>query len=214
MADINIEKKKSRPIWPWILLLLLVGGIIWWVADADTDNPELVEETEQVYENEALDGLAENDNQMQMQQDDAVQQFITYVEDSSMQMGLDHNATYHAMTLLTAALVEVTEDADLQDVNIQQKVQQINQTARELKQNPYSGEHADKLHPAMVTVANLMQEMKTQEFPGLDGEAADVMEAANNVNGKELLLSQKEEVKSFFQHSANAIQSIHNGNAS
>jgi hypothetical protein len=32
MAEINIERKR-RPVWPWLLVLLLIGGIIWALAE-------------------------------------------------------------------------------------------------------------------------------------------------------------------------------------
>lgn len=32
MAEINIEPRKKSPIWPWILGVLLLGGIIWFLT--------------------------------------------------------------------------------------------------------------------------------------------------------------------------------------
>lgn len=41
MAEINIERKK-RPIWPWLLLILLVGLLIWGLYEF-TNEPDEVE---------------------------------------------------------------------------------------------------------------------------------------------------------------------------
>ena len=62
MAEIKIEKKSS-PIWPWILLIILiVAGLIWYFSnngdDMNTrDDQEQYEDTLQ-YEND----LNDNDN--------------------------------------------------------------------------------------------------------------------------------------------------------
>lgn len=44
MANIDIEKKdrNKSPIWFWIVGLLVLAGIIWWIA-ADKDKPEVEE---------------------------------------------------------------------------------------------------------------------------------------------------------------------------
>ena len=43
MEEISIEKKK-KPVWPWILLLVVVGLIIWAVIDMTNDNEVEVDE--------------------------------------------------------------------------------------------------------------------------------------------------------------------------
>ena len=43
MAEIHIERKsRKKPVWPWILLLLVVLGIVAWLMLAD-DSTELGE---------------------------------------------------------------------------------------------------------------------------------------------------------------------------
>lgn len=45
MAKIDIEKKKDKnnsSIWLWIIGILIIAGIVWWIA-ADNDEPEVEE---------------------------------------------------------------------------------------------------------------------------------------------------------------------------
>ncbi|WP_337965516.1 hypothetical protein [uncultured Flavobacterium sp.] len=37
MAEIKIEKKK--PVWPWIAVLLVIGGIIYYIYFVDHETP-------------------------------------------------------------------------------------------------------------------------------------------------------------------------------
>ncbi|WP_162345674.1 hypothetical protein [Pontibacter fetidus] len=41
MVEINIEKKK-KPVWPWILLLIILGLLVWAIYEFtnDRDNAE------------------------------------------------------------------------------------------------------------------------------------------------------------------------------
>ena len=49
MAEIKIEK-KSTPIWPWLLLaLLIIGGLAWYFL-ADDDMDDEIAEVEQIEE--------------------------------------------------------------------------------------------------------------------------------------------------------------------
>lgn len=45
MAEIRIERKtRKKPVWPWILLLLVVLGVVAWLMLAD--NPTALDEPE------------------------------------------------------------------------------------------------------------------------------------------------------------------------
>jgi uncharacterized membrane protein len=47
MAELHVEKKSRKPIWPWILIILLVVGLlVWWFLDQS--NPELIIEQQEI----------------------------------------------------------------------------------------------------------------------------------------------------------------------
>lgn len=44
MAEIRVEPKSKTPIWPWIIGILILLGLIWLLMDAfGEDEPELEE---------------------------------------------------------------------------------------------------------------------------------------------------------------------------
>jgi L-rhamnose mutarotase len=59
MAEIKIEKKK--PIWPWIVALLLIAGVVYYVffKDHETNNTEM---TEEIKDSISLNNSAEQSN--------------------------------------------------------------------------------------------------------------------------------------------------------
>ena len=87
MAEIKIEKKP--PIWPWILLgLLVLGFLVYWFAlrDHDTDDRmgmEEVENTEMVTTNETGNETGPVGS-------------VAFVNNDPDAMGLDHEYTNEA----------------------------------------------------------------------------------------------------------------------
>ena len=47
MAEIKVERKKKAPIWPWIIGILILLGIIWFLVEAFEEEPAY-EEMEEV----------------------------------------------------------------------------------------------------------------------------------------------------------------------
>lgn len=46
MAEIKVEKKDKAPIWPWIIGILLLLGIIWFLVEAFEEEEPMYEEVE------------------------------------------------------------------------------------------------------------------------------------------------------------------------
>jgi len=40
MAEIKVEKKNKTPIWPWIIGILVLLGLIWLLIDAFSEDQE------------------------------------------------------------------------------------------------------------------------------------------------------------------------------
>jgi hypothetical protein len=51
MADLNVQPKKRMPIWPWILLALIIAAVVFFVArnnDADMSTSDGRDTTETI----------------------------------------------------------------------------------------------------------------------------------------------------------------------
>ena len=60
MAEIRIEKKK--PVWPWILVGLIILAVIFFVVFASEDDDELDNEDTELRELDSRDTLGVNSN--------------------------------------------------------------------------------------------------------------------------------------------------------
>lgn len=49
MAEIKVERKKQTPVWPWIIGILVLLGLIWFLVEAFNEESEVereIQETE------------------------------------------------------------------------------------------------------------------------------------------------------------------------
>ena len=202
MAEIGIEKKK--PIWPWIILVLVILAILYFLVFADDDNDNMEENTtEQVedntlsWNNQARDNLSGNYGQ-------AVSGYISHVGDKS-RMGIDHEYTNNALLQLIGA---VEAKASENNVNIDADIQQIRQAAEEITQNPEATDHADKIKDAGTKLADALEKIQQEKFPDLSQDVQEVKNAAQEIESSTLTLEQKEDVNTFFDEAADVLQKM------
>ena len=197
MADINIEKKKNKPIWPWILGLLLLAGIIWAIAGIDSEPEAEVAAVEEPYSEELVTTEPQSNNLVG---------FVAYVENKEIKekMGLDHQVTSEALMRLASSLSDISEN----DNQFSNKIEEIRQVARQIQQDPQSLQHANHAHKAFSSAAEVMGEIQENRFPDAESEVNEVQEAANKLNNSEPLLNQKEAVNTFFEKAADAIEGM------
>ncbi|WP_373056773.1 hypothetical protein [Zunongwangia sp. H14] len=163
MAEIEIEKKK--PVWPWILLaVLIIAAILYFLVFADDDEPEEIEEvtTEQVIEEEP----AENTNMGNMA---AVEEYSNYIDNPDM--GMDHEYTNGALLKLISA-VEAT--ADSANVNVDADIAEARSKAEDITEDASELTHADKIKNSGEIIVRAMHTIQTEEFPDLQDEYTEV----------------------------------------
>ncbi len=119
MAEIKIEQKKQN--WPWIIVgLVVVAILVYYIGFRDNNNSNMIEEvTESNYvsrvNESGLLGVKENNS--------TVAAFISFVENDTSRMSLNHAYTNEAFLKLTAATnamaAEISYDiqSDLEKVN-------------------------------------------------------------------------------------------------
>ena len=191
MAEIKIEKKP--PVWPWILLgLLLLGFLVYWFAlreDGVADEMEAVNDTEMVEATPAMTG--------------AVADYVSFIEGDAMPMGLDHEYTNAALRKLTDATQAVADQADF---DVKADLDQVNEYAAKIEQDPFETTHANSIRKSAETLAGSLHRMQEAKFPQLSSEAQAVVNAANQIDPDALTLDQKEAVKGFFNEAATLLR--------
>ena len=199
MANIRIEKDKSSSVLPWILGLLLLGLAVWGVAELfEEGGEELVEE---VYEEE--DYVAPTAAAVDVDDTDydgIYGEYYDYTADMEGEMGLDHEFSHRALTLLANAAAEVAEENEIEDVSADSKAARVRQLADDITKDPYATDHADKIRMSALLITEILEDVDGQVFNGSNAATLTTLrEEAQSINSETLTLNQKEDVRSFFR---------------
>ena len=200
MAEIKIEKKK--PIWPWILALLVIALIVYFLFFKDTTvitnentttNDTIVDRTEMQDDGYINDNLSD------------VAAFTMFVKKDDGNMTLDHEYSHDALTKLIDATEETSEK-----VNFDSKMDLDNARnhANEITKNPEATDHSDHIKKATDLVSTVLMKMQQAKFPDLKSEADKVKMASDAINVKELALHQKDKIKGFLNDSADLLDKM------
>lgn len=201
MAEIKIEKRKS-PVWPWILLaVLVIAAVIWWSGD---DEPDVVN-TEEV-----VDVGRENDTDFDNFREDSqgndVQAFVSYIETNGNKIGLSHKYSHDALTHLADALEAIVSENNV-DLENQDALKEIRDHADQLKETTSSTQHANILAKASTKAVDIMQNLG-DSYPEINGQIEEVRSAAEAINPNAMLTNQKENVHKFFNESAETLEAM------
>lgn len=203
MAEINVERKRNKkPVWPWIVAIILIVGIIWLLAGTEEN------ETYEAADAEYTENVQEQNQTMGQQADNPVAEFITFVHDREGEVSLSHDYTQKGLQRLADALAYLHNQN--QTVNGNQYLSEISNTASAIVKDTDSKKHADKIRSAFIAAANFMQNLPQSDYPQMQEETDKIMDAAEDIQADELATDQATEIKGFFGNVANAFAEMEN----
>ncbi len=194
MAELRVEKKKN-PIWPWIIIgLIILGLIIYFLVLKDTDTDTETDapaETEQVSRDPV--------------ENTTVAAYVNFIQADTNQMGIDHEFTNEALLRLTNATKAIADEVG---VDVERDLSVVRENAKEITQDPFETTHANKIRRSADKLSDALQTIQQAEFPDLDNEANNLRNASGSINPEVLTLDQRDEVKSFFDQAADLLASM------
>lgn len=213
MAEIKVEKKK--PIWPWILLGLIILGIILYFLFAngndaddvdDMNRDQVTDTTYQTTQATDRDTATWNNNQGDTAtvNSQSVDRYISHVGDTQ-RMGIEHEYTNNALTHLVNA---VEYKAQEQNVNIDADLQEIRRDAQVITQNPQATDHANSIKSAGTKIADALGKIQQEKFPDLSQDVEEVRTAVQGIDTSTLTLEQKDQINGFFNEAADVLRKM------
>lgn len=211
MANIDIQR-KGPTIWPWLIGLLAVVVVVWiWAAAADdtddTDQPIAVAPPPGAAPagttgttpgtTGATPGTADAPG-------GAISDYLEFAGAPGLpagtpEMGKDHEYTAEGIRKLGAALQDLVERRP--GVESQQRLDRFRESAQKIQQDPTSAGHADRVREVFTTAADVVASVEA-------GAGDTLRQAATAIDGSTPLLEQREQVRTFFRQSAEAIQRL------
>ena len=211
MAEINLEKKRSRTgLWIVAVLLLLALGA-WWASRSDLPGDSIAGAADSLMEGAAntvseAAGAVTGDSAGTARLPANVQSYLRWTDErrTDTAMSLDHRYTANGIRQLAAALQDIATTG--QGARVSDELRTLRSRADTLEQNPTSTAHAGQVRAIFRSLGGLMAAMQQERFPALGEEATAVTRAAEAVRADRQLLQQRSEVKEFFDRSANVVR--------
>lgn len=192
MAEIKIEKKK--PIWPWVLIgLLILAFILYFFVFKDKNNSQ-------------LNIAAINSTSMSINNDsnDSVFAYTNFVK-GDKNMSLDHEYSHEALTKLANATEAV---ANKTGVDVKVDLDEVKQLSQQITANPNAVSHADDIRKASIIIASALGTIQQAKFPDLSSESTILMNDAKATDENDLTLNQKSTVKTFYDAAADLLKKM------
>ena len=204
MAEINVEKKKNTPIWPWILGILIIGGIVWWVL-AEDEKPITAYDAPEagVVEGAAADNYVETEGEVNTTA--VVRDYIEFVEErfEGADFNLNHSYTSEGILKLQNALAVLAREKTDLGTTIRDEMELVEGYAKEIQTNPEALRHAELIQLAFVQSAKIMEAIQGEEERDY---VNNVMEEADDINAQVPALDQKLAIKEFFVAASDAVR--------
>lgn len=211
MAEIEIVKK--RPIWPWIILGIIILAVLGYMGFDNNDEDEIEEQSyiENKMDKDTDESTVESkisaedakysDYALNSNSQEAINTYSTFLTDSG-EMGLAHEYSHGALTRLIASVDAVASDLEV-DVTID--LENAYKEADHIMKNPYDVDHANKIKSVAQTLSKVLTNIQSERYPKLNKEAESVNAAANAIEPDTKTLNQKGDVTEFFKRAENLL---------
>jgi hypothetical protein len=199
MAEIKIEQKKQ--MWPWILAVLVIAALLLYfmVFRDNGKNTEAVTEDDYMTQtNEpSLVGVSENNV--------TVAAFVSFVENDTTRMSLDHAYTNEALSKLTAATNAMAGEIGY---DVQADLEKVKESAILITREPFETSHATNIRNAADKSTTALQNMQLAKYPWLSEEVDALKNASAAINPEALTLEQKDAVKNYFAKASDLLDKM------
>ena len=197
MAEIRVEKKS--PMWPWILIGLIILGVILYFVFADDSNGD----SERTTTTEQRDDDSSQVNRPVNNQ--TVASYVTFIQDGDREMSLDHEYSNEALKRLTEATKAMADEVN---VDVERDLSVVRSNAQQIQQDPFETTHADKIRNSAEKISDALMTIQREAFPNLSNDASAVRNSAMEIDSEELALDQRDDIKSFYDRAASLLQKM------
>lgn len=212
MADIDVQRKESSSIWPWIIGLIVLALLIWLLAslfDNDDEVEPIVEAP--VAAPVVAPPIAEPVAPVAAGVvPPAVEEFTSScVGADADNVTMEHDFTSTCITRLTAALNAVVENPGMAGVDLRAQLDDVRQKADRLVSTPEtSNQHANMTRDAFTSVAALVNTIQDARYPMLDSQVGQLDSAANGIQADRMMTDQGPAIHAFFRQAGDVLRAM------
>ena len=207
MTEIKIEKKK--PIWPWILLVLIILGIIAYFVFANPNSDMLNDDfdddvtNEQVIDSESRT-MRTNDSTTATKSYggiyDGYMSFDESIRDST-RIAVDSSYTKKAFANLTKLVVKQADKNDIEDSQQLEDLRNFSMLITSISKTSTNDENFKNFKTLCDKIASVLGDIQTKSYPSLQQEASDLKRIATKVSISTPMSQQQTDLNAFLRKS-------------
>lgn len=212
MAEIKIEKKK--PVWPWVILILVVLGIIAYFVyandedvnddfDDDITNEQVIDTTNTQSSYDSYNTGTTNSS---------YDQFMAYDQSiaDSTRVAVDSSYTKKAFANLTKAVVQKADENNIEDSEALTDLRNFSSLITSISTTTKDTKGFKNFKTASDKVVKVMEDIQKKAYPSLLTQVADLKKTAAKVDGSVMMNKQQEQLYAFLRQSRDVLQMMNN----
>ena len=216
MAEIKIEKKKQ--VWPWILLVLIILGIIAYFLYS---NPDVIDRADDyddgitntaVMDSDSLETTRKKTSNSGYVPGTSYDQYTAYegaIRDST-RIATDSSYTKKAYYNLCKAVAKKAEETNVEDSQALRDLKDFSMLITKVSSPLNDAETAKNFKTASDKVTKVLEDIQMKSYPALQSQIADLKKVTANMDGYTRMDKQKENVTQFLQKSRDILKEMNN----
>lgn len=202
MTEIKIEKKK--PIWPWVLLILIVLGIIAYFVYANGDKDDYSDD----FDDDVTNGqVIDNENRPTRSVYDTYEAFEESMRDST-RIAVDSSYTKKTFANLAKAVVKRADENDLEDSSALNDLREFSVLMTGTSNTSTDMENFKNFKTACDKVATVLEAIQVKNFPSLRQEVSSLKQSASKISPSTPMNKQQTDMNVFLQKSKSVLKSM------
>ncbi|TDU34469.1 hypothetical protein BXY82_2792 [Gelidibacter sediminis] len=212
MAEIKIEKKK--PVWPWVILILVVLAIIAYLV-YDNDNDMDDDFDDDYSEEQVIDSLNTQSTYDPYNNSDTsstYDQFTAYDEaiSDSTRVAIDSSYTKNAFANLAKVVVHKADEHAIAESPALTDLRNFSSLKTSISTTTKETEGFKNFKTATDKIVTVMETVQQKSFPSLQTQMADLKQSASKIDGSKALKEQQHQIYTFFRQSRDVLKMMNN----
>lgn len=214
MAEIKIEKK--RPIWPWVLVVLIVLALVIYFVYENQESDDYNDDFNDGITTEQIDDsiTSEMDKAYDANQDysSAFDEFSAF-EDSisdSTRIAVDSSYTKKAFSNLAKAVVNKADESSLQASEALNDLRAYTTLNTNVSRTPKEAGESKNFKTASDKVAKVLEAIQAKSYPELQSQVSDLKQVTAKIDGSISMDKQQAAMYSFFSKSKEVLKAMNN----
>lgn len=209
MAEIKIEKKS--PIWPWILLIILILAVIVYYVSTNNDGDSIFDNQENTEVRDTLSNTNPVDGTTlpYMDSTDVVQEFESSVTDSA-RIGVDFTYTKTAIVNLARVITMKADELDVQPTMALENLKfysDPNHTTTDTEL-PADKDVYGNFKTVSKDIVTVLESIQAENHPSLKDDILELKQTSSKIDTNIATKEQQVTVQSFFTQAKKVVNDM------